>query len=419
MTWLFLGLLLICSACVSCSETALFGLTRRTLGHFRRGTNPLQRRVATLMANPRRVLLTVLIANTAVNVAIFAVSFVALEHFRDLYPAQAAAAGVAVLLVVIVFGEVLPKAVALRSPVRLSPMAAALLTVLQTVLAPLRLLLDTVLVEPVTRLLSPARPIADRLTTDELRLLLERSAREGHINTTESEMLQAVVALGEVGVREVMTPRVDLDAVSLAGDRAGVLANFDRTKRRRLPAYGRDLDDIRGLLYVRDLLLRPEAGLRALLRGIHFVPEQVNLIQLLRSLREARAHLAIVVDEYGGTAGLVTIEDVVEWIVGELPDAEAPREEARPEKLDETTYRLPGDLSVRVWADRFAVGEIDRGIDTVGGLVLSKLGRLPRPGDRVGLRNLTLTVESVRRRRVERVLLHLETDGTGTTGGER
>ena len=144
--------------------------------------------------------------------------------------------------------------------------------------------------------------------------------------------------------------------------------------------------------------------MRSLLRPADFIPEQANLAQLMRHFREEQSHFAIVVDEYGGTAGLVTNEDAVEWIVGELPRSEQPRT-ATSERIDDNTYRLSGDLSVRVWAERFAVGEIDRHIDTVGGLILSKLGRLPRVGDSVRIRNLTLTVEAVRRRRIEEVLL--------------
>jgi len=127
--------------------------------------------------------------------------------------------------------------------------------------------------------------------------------------------------------------------------------------------------------------------------------------------------MAIVVDEYGGTTGLVTIEDVVGWIVGDLPDADTPRPEAAAERIDENTYRVPGDLSARAWAERFGAGEIDRHIDTVGGLILSRLGRVPRVGDRVRIRNVTLTVEEMNHRRIERVILHHDTATPAATEG--
>ena len=417
MIWLALALLLLCCGIVSASETALFSLRRQALYGFRLSEGRWHQRVYRLMRHPHRVLMTVLMANTAVNLAFFTVSFIALRHIRDAPAAVVAAGSAMVPLAVIVFGEMAPKAIALTGAQRFAPPAAALIAMLHGIFRPVQWVLSTVLVEPITRLLAPRAPRTDTVTTDELRLLVEHSAREGVINSTENDMLQAIVALGEVSVREVMTPRVDIRSVSVGAEGAEVLETIKQSGRRRLPVYGRDLDDIRGVIYVRDVYLNADAPISATIRRIHFVPEQVNLMQLLRHFRTNRIQLAIVVDEYGGTAGVVTNEDVVEWIVGELPDSETPRPESTTERIDENTYRVSGDLSARVWADRFAVGEIDRPVDTVAGLILSRLGRLPRVGDSVRIRNLTLTVEAMQRRRIERVLLHRIMNATGGGGG--
>ncbi|UCC30317.1 MAG: HlyC/CorC family transporter [Phycisphaerales bacterium] len=410
MLWIALALLLVCSGIVSASETALFALSRQMLYRFGRSPGPLRRRVYLLMQQPRQVLMTVLMTNTAINVAIFALSFFALRHIGEASAAVAAAGSVMVPLAVVVFGEMLPKAIALSGSQRFAPPASGLIGILQVVLRPIQWILSRLLVEPVTRLLAPRSPVTDAVTMEELRLLVDHSAREGVIDSTESEMLQATVALGEVSVREVMTPRVDIRSIQIDGDRAAILRMIRESGRRRLPVYGRDLDDIRGVLHARDLYLDPEAPLKGLIRRVRFVPEQANLMQLLRHFRTENMHLAVVVDEYGGTAGLVTTEDIVGSIVGELPDAETPRPAITTERLDENTYRLSGDLSARVWADRFGAGEIDRNIDTVAGLILARLGRLPRTGDSIRIRNLTLTVETMRRRRIERVLLRRRAD---------
>ena len=203
--------------------------------------------------------------------------------------------------------------------------------------------------------------------------------------------------------------------VHVESDRAAALAAIAKSSLRRLLLFGRDLDDIRGVLYARDVYLDPTVSIKTLARRVHFVPERVNLMQLLNHFREANIHLAVVVDEFGGTSGLVTIEDVVEWIVGELPDTEAPRSNTPFTRIDQNTYQLSGDLSVRVWADRFGVTEIDRRVDTVGGLILAGLGRLPRVGDVVQLRNLTLTVDSMQGRRIDRVRLHRRGNAVGET----
>ncbi len=405
MLWLSLALLLACSAIVSSTETALFGLSRRELYEFQRAKRPLHRRVFAIMQRPHRVLMIVLIANTSVNVAIYTVSFFALRRIQDVSSLAAAAGAATVPLAVIVFGEMLPKALALSGPRRFAPSAGGVIAALQLVLGPLQWALARFVVDPITRLLAPGAPPADAISSTELRLLVEQSARDGIINSTENDMLQAIVALTDVGVRHVMTPRVDIRSVRLDWERSAVVDAFRESGRRRLPVCGHGLDDIRGVLYARDLYLNPNATVAQLMRRAHFVPEQVDLMRLLRHFRTERIQMAILVDEHGGTSGLVTGEDVAEWIVGDLPDTDTPRPTPPTEQIDPYTYRLSGDLSARVWANRFAAGKIDKEIDTVAGLILARLGRLPHVGDAVQIRNLTLTVESMVGRRIERVLL--------------
>lgn len=409
MIWVALLLLLVASGAVSAAETALFALNRQSLHDFERSASLLRRRGHRLMQQPTNVLMTVLITNTAVNVAIYALSFVALQSLGAKHPALAGVASAGVLLTVIFFGEVIPKVVALGNARRLAPPAAGMIWALQTVLGPLQWLLSALLVDPITRLVAPTSPPPDTVDTEELQLLVEHSAREGHINSTENEMLQAIVELAEASVREVMTPRVDIEFIRASDDPRTAYLTVKQSRQRILPICGRDLDDVRGLVFARDALLTTGAaisgGTAGLVRPVRFVPEQINLAQLVRHFHDERSHFAIVVDEYGGTAGLVTVDDVVEWIVGGLPDSEAPRTAPVSERIDDDTYRLAGDLSVRDWAERFAVDEIDRHIDTIGGLILLKLGRLPREGDTVRIRNLTLTVEVMQKRRIARVLL--------------
>ncbi len=408
MIWIALILLLTLSAVVSAAETALFSLPPKTLREFERAGG-LHRRAVRMMREPHNVLMTVLLGNTVSNLAFYVVSFVALEKLGRTYPGVAAAASVGVLLSVIVFGELIPKGLALANARRMAPLAAGLLWVLKLVFNPIQWVLTVLLVNPITRLMSPARPMSPTVTTEELRLLVEHSARHGHLDSAENEMLQAIVGLTDASVRDVMTPRVDIEWVQLSEQPAKVRAKVQASKKRVFPACGKDLDDIRGLLHARDVLLSPHAPWRSLVRTVQCVPEQINLSQLMRHFRQNRSHFAIVVDEYGGTAGLVTSEDAVEWIVGDLPDEDAAMRAPPTERIDDNTYLIAGDLSVREWADRFGVQEIDGQIDTVGGLILARLGRMPQVGDRIKLRNLTLTVENMNRRRIERVRLHRDT----------
>ncbi len=402
-----LPILLAGSASISASETTLFALNRQTLHEFARARSLFHRRAFQLMQNPSRVLMTVLIANTTVNVSFYTLSFIA---FEELSAPVATAMGVAALLTLIIMGEMVPKAVALANARMLAPLASAWISFLQLILGPVTRILSAFVADPITRLLAPAGPPSDTLDTDELQLLVEHSARAGHIDTTENELLQSIVALPEASVREVMTPRVDIEFLRLTDDPRRIQQLLQTSRRRILPVCGRDLDDVRGLIAVRDALLNPGGAVATMVRPVRFVPEQINLAQLVRHFHHERSHFAIVVDEYGGTAGLVTVDDIVEWIVGDLPEPDSAPGETATEQIDENTYRLPGDVSVRDWAERFGVEEVDRHVDTLAGLILSKLGHLPRPGDSVRIRNLTLTVESIRRRRIDRVVLHRQAD---------
>jgi putative hemolysin len=404
MVWLGLLLLLICSGIASGSETALFALNRATLVQFRVARMPLKREVYRLMLHPRRVLMTVLITNTGVNLAIFSLSFIAIQRLEHRSPALAAAGGLLALLAVVIFGEILPKALALAAARSVSPFCAAVIGSLELILGPVQWLLASFLVNPLTRLLAPI-PQDDAVTPEELRLLVQHSARQGLITSKENEMLQAVVALGDASVREVMTPRVDIKAVAIADAQETLVETARNAGKRRLPVYGRDLDDIKGMIDRRELLLKPDAPIKSLIRPVHYVPEQTRLVQLIRHFRDQGIGWAIVVDEYGGTTGLVSIVDVLSRLVGQLGEEEAPEPEQVTEQVDDNTYLLPGNLSVRVWADRFGVARINRRIDTLGGLIVARLGRFPSKGDSIRILNLTLTVDSVRHRRVERVLL--------------
>jgi len=406
MIWLLLAAILLCSGAVAASETALFGLRRHVLQEYRRDPSPLRRQVHRLMLHPRNVLLTVLMANTLVNVAYFAVAYLALDGLAERWPKLAMIGNVVVVGCIILVGEVTPKALALSHPQVLAPAAAALISTLQLVLSPVIRLLNVALVDPIIRLVSPADAGDGEVDTDELRLLVDQAAREGVLNPRENEMLQGIVGLGEVGVRAVMTPRVDVQWIKLGADKSTIWESVRKSRRRKLPVCGRDLDDIKGVLYARDLFLNPHTPVRMLVRPAHFIPEQCNLMQLIREFHRRHFDLAIVVDEYGGTAGLISSDDVAGRIVGDVREGEDFPLGVGFEQIDENTYRVSGHLGVRVWADHFGIREIDRRVDTVAGLILTKLGRVPKVGDSIRLRNLTLTVETMRDYRIVQVILH-------------
>jgi CBS domain containing-hemolysin-like protein len=398
--------LLVCSAFFSGCETTLFSLSRLQLYRLGHGRRP-GRIVAALMRRPRRVLNTLLLGNVCVNVAYTGIAAVAILQLRraGLAGWAAGAASLASLLVLILFGEVMPKMLAMAVGSRLVIPAAAILAVLERAAAPVLWILDKALIVPFTRLLAPAPAGSGDITAEELAALLDLSARRGVIERDVNALLQEIVALTDIRVSDIMVPRVDMLAYDVDGDPAGLIKMFTATRLRKIPVFEKDIDHVLGVIHAKRLLLNPTAPLRQLVAKVPFVPEAANVERLLLQFRVTRTQMAIVVDEYGGTAGLVTLEDVMEEIVGDIPDARG----AAPavQHLIEGEYLLDGELAIHEWEEAFRIDLSGRRVSTVGGFVISLLGRIPREGDKVEYRNLRFTVVSMRRRRIDKLHLQL------------
>jgi putative hemolysin len=215
-------------------------------------------------------------------------------------------------------------------------------------------------------------------------------------------MIEQVVDLATLRAKELMTPRVDMPLFNVAAGAEGFRELVQIDRQERMLAYEGSADNVVGMLFTRDVLLHPEVEIRSLLRPVRFVPETQPVEALLRYFTQARDSVAIVVDEYGGTAGLVTIEHILEEIVGEI--REKPRAGEPPvRRLDEDTYLLAGNLSTRDWRPLLGAGFDPGGVETLGGFVMSLLGHVPKEGESIERRGLRFLVEKMSGRRVTRV----------------
>ncbi|MGA2264901.1 MAG: hemolysin family protein [Phycisphaerae bacterium] len=395
------------SAFFSGSETVLFNLSRLQLYRLGQGRRR-GRMVASLMRRPRRVLNTLLLGNMCVTVSytgIAAVTILALEE-AGLSDWATVVASVASLLVLILFGDVLPKMVALAVGPRLAVPVAVTITIVERAAAPVLWVLEKVLIGPLTRLVAPLPTGAGDITAEELAVLLDLSAKRGVIDRDVNALLQEIVALTDIRVADIMVPRVDMLAYDVDGDSAKLIEMFTTTRLRKIPVYEKDVDHVLGVIHAKQLLLNSATPLRQLVAKVPFVPEAANVERLLLQFRVTRTQMAVVVDEYGGTAGLVTLEDVMEEIVGEIPDSRR-AVGAAVQYLGEEEYLLDGDLAIHEWEQAFRIDLSSRRISTVGGFVLSLLGRIPREGEQVEYRNLRFTVVSMRRRRIDKLRLRL------------
>ncbi len=413
---ILLTLLLVCSAFFSGAETVLFALTRHERYRFERSGRGSFRLVASLMRQPRRVLLTLMVGNITVNMFIFATS---LAFFQRLAGADSVAApllGLISPVLVTLFGEILPKGTAIVMRTRLAPRIAPAVRLCQIALMPVTVVLNGLLIEPLTRLLVGGGKPHQDVTVEELRALVEMSEQRRIIDADENAMLNGVIQLHERKVRDVMVPRVDMIAFEVHDDPDELRRLLAERRLSKIPVYDMDVDHVVGLVYARDLFLEREAPLSELVKPVPFVPDVARLTQLLHHFRRTHTQLAVAVDEYGGVVGLVTVEDVAGQIVGEL-SAEDEGEVPLWERIDDRHYRISGRMNIRAWAEQFAVRQIDERVTTLGGLIVALLGRLPVAGDQVRLGNLLLTVELLQGRRVARVGVELaEKTGVRPTG---
>lgn len=397
--WFVLPAIASGSAFFSGIETALFSLDEHDLAR----AGPHAQR---LMRDPQRVLITVLFGNLLMNVAFFAVASDLLPPEHDF--GHWLGAGLA-LVAILVFGEILPKSLTLRVPLPLARVGAAPLALFMALCNPVLATGRAVLAACVRALGNWAREETG-LTTEDLAEVLAASAGHGIIEGDEADLLAEVVELEGVRVRELMTPRVDMLAIDVSQTPEEQRAVVEKALAQRLtwvPVVRDTPDDVLGKVRLRDLLGGSARPLRELVQRVEFVPTVASGLDLLRVLRTNKAAEAVVVDEYGGTAGLVTIEDVFEQILGDLR-VEDEDEPPLVTALAGGRFRVAGALSIRDWNERFGFTVVPSGFQTLGGFVTALLGRIPRAGDRVRYGALVCRVHEVRGRRVKSVEVSIE-----------
>lgn len=396
--------LLLASGLCSASETAFFSLSSRQLRQWENSAAPMERLSASLMRQSNRFLTALLFSNMAVNVCYFAVSSVLALRIGQAAGALAGAATAAIsFFFLLLAGEILPKSIAYGDSKRFCLLAAPFCFLLLKFLSPFLAAIDLLFVKPLTRLFA-AGSRKHSLTGSELRTLLENSRRQGLIGHQENLILSEMLEFSFLKARHLMTPRVKMIAAPEHLPRQQLLRLMTKHRLTKLPVYRRDLDDIDGLIELRDLLLNPQTPPARLKKPLMFVPEQKSIESLIEEFRKQKESFAVVVDEYGGISGQITIDDIIADLLAPLHGA--PQPEIQP--LGPLSYRLSGDLAIHDWIDAFGIDLEQTHLTTLGGFVTALLGKMPKPGDKARWKNLTFTIESVQRHRIQSIVLELE-----------
>ncbi len=406
---LLLAALIVCSGLLSGAEAAYFSLGRARLRRI--AAERPEGALAPVVSRPHELLVTLLVGITLINIGASALA-THVAHFFFGTQWGLLVELVTMIVLLTTFGEVLPMTLAVKYPERFLAVVERPVRWLGWILTPIRGVLAGLSALTV-RLLGRGAEAQAALSEEELRTLVDVGASEGVVEREEREMIHKVFELEDTLVRSVMVPRTDMFCLDVETPVAEILPALREQLHSRVPVYEGSIDVIVGVLYTKDLLphvggLPPDFDLRGRLHPPYFVPESKRADALLQEFQAKKLHIAIVVDEYGGTAGLVALEDLLEELVGEIAD-EHDEPERLIQKLDARTYRVAGKLPVDDLNAATGLAISSESYDTVGGWVLDLFGRVPSRGERVETPELSVTVEKIERTRVVEVLISLRT----------
>ncbi|WP_010516430.1 gliding motility-associated protein GldE [Croceivirga radicis] len=420
---IFLFVLLLCSAMISGAEVALFGLSATELNAIEEQNTTKAKLIVKLLGKPKKLLATILIANNAINIGIVLLfSVIGDTIFASMNQLLFGFVSVRFILevvlatfLILMFGEILPKIYANRNKVQFSHFMSRPVKLLDTLFTPFSMPMRSVTIFLQDKLGKQK----SSFSVDHLSQALELT-QEGDTTKEEQKILEGIVNFGNTDTKQVMRPRIDIFALNAEMKFPEVLEEIMKNGYSRIPVFEEHMDNVCGVLYVKDLLPyldRKNFNWMSLIREPYFVPENKKLDDLLLEFQEQKKHLAVVVDEYGGTSGIVTLEDIIEEIVGDISD-EFDDEDLIFSKLDDYTFVFEGKTNlkdfyrvVKTTDEQEEQFEQNKGeSETIAGFVLEISGGFPRKGESIQFNGYKFTVESLDIKRLKQIKVNLPND---------
>lgn len=409
-------LLLVCSALVSAAEVALFSLSPQDLTASAKADLKKSKVLSGLLKRPKKLLATILVTNSFVNMCVIVLFFTigtSVFGFIGNPTLKFVVEIVVVTFFILLFGDVLPKIYANRNSLRFALFIASPLSFLDTLLTPVSIPLRWL-----TNFLNDKLGAKQRsgISVDQLSQALELTSSD-ETSQQEQKILEGIVSFGNTEVRQVMSPRIDIFALDAKDSYSEIMSEIIEKGFSRIPVYEGGIDHIVGVLFVKDLI--PHIGKRefdwkTLMREPFFVPENKKLDNLLKDFQGMKNHLAIVVDEYGGTSGIVTLEDVIEEIVGDISD-EFDDDNISYSQIDDRTFLFEGKINLKdfyriIDQDDSEFEQAKGEAETLAGFLLEILGNFPKKGQKINFGNIRFTIESVDRKRIKQIKAAIEND---------
>jgi gliding motility-associated protein GldE len=404
-------ILILCSAMISGSEVAFFSLSPAAKRQLQENESKRSAKVLDLLSRPERLLGTILISNNFINVGIVILSAYLMNRMLDFDTSKTIQFLIQVIIVtfiLLLFGEILPKLYANRFSTRFSLIMAHPLRFCERLFYPI----SSILIFSTSLVNNRLAKRKQNISMDELSEALEITA---DAISEEKTILEGIIKFGNIDVKEIMKSRIDVVSADIDTNLDELIKIAVDSGYSRIPIYNRNFDQVRGILYVKDLLphLQKSRNFKwqTLIRPPYYVPENKKIDDLLHEFQTKKMHMALVVDEYGGTSGIVTLEDIIEEIVGEITD-ESDEDEVFFEKLTEDEFLFDGKILLNDLYKTIETGDdvfdtVKGDADTLAGLILELKGEFPEKGEKTSFRNFEFTIEAVDKRRIRKIHLKI------------
>ncbi|RAP35834.1 hemolysin [Candidatus Marinamargulisbacteria bacterium SCGC AAA071-K20] len=404
---IFIGFIFL-SAFFSSAETAFTAVNRIKLRSLNEENVKGAEKLEKMLENPRNLITGILIGNNISNIGASAMATAFLmETFNSLgftnFAANMAIITGIMTFILLTFGEITPKTIAIKNPAKYALRIASIIHISIILFYPF-IKLFTLISMGISKILGISSEVSKIITAAEVKAIINMGEEEGILDPEEKHMIEGVFKVSEKIIREVMTPRTDTTCIDISSSINDAIDLFIEKGHSRIPVYEEKIDNIQGVLYAKDLLAverSSAAGIRDFIRDAKFMPETKNIESLLQDMKESKFHIAIVVDEHGGMSGLVTMEDIIEEIVGEIID-EHDVEEKHIKITGQNKYQIDASINMDDLSEHLDIKfpEDDDDYDTLGGFILNLVGEFPNKGTEVSYENLTFTVLEIKKRRI-------------------
>ncbi len=409
-------ILLILSGFFSASETAYFSISSTDIERMRNKEDYGSKQVVQLLTQPKRLLITILVGNTIVNIGAASLAAIVTLDICTTFGVDLKI-GVLIDIIVVTFvilicAEIIPKVAAVKNANKVARNFAFPLTIFYYLFSPIVSIFHA-LTQWLTSILKVSKNRL-LLSEEELRSIVDMGEEKGTLQQDEKEMIHSIFEFSETIVKEIMIPRIDVVCISTDSKLDSLLSLIKKHLHSRIPLYKDKVDNITGIIYAKDLLpfvnrkSNEDVNLEKLARPAYFVPEQKKIDELLREFQAQRIHMAIVVDEYGGTSGIVTLEDIIEEIVGEIQD-EHDSEQPPYQKINDNKYLVNGGMDLEEMNEELQLNlPTEEGVETLAGFLFGLFGSVPREKQSVSYENYKFVIEKVIGRRITKVKIIID-----------